>query len=132
MPDIDRITAGRRHRRLRRHDWVRAMVRESALVPSDFIAPLFVIDGEDREEAVASMPRVVRHSVDRAVAVAKRLHALGVPAIALFPAIARGCPEPGGIRLSLRFDAKFKRTVHLDGKAAHDRQVQEGPTHEDR
>ena len=96
MPDIDAITAGRRHRRLRRHGWLRAMVRESALVPSDLIAPLFVIDGEDREEPVASMPRVVRHSVDRAVEVARRLHGLGVPSVALFPYIDQDLRDERG------------------------------------
>ena len=89
MPDIDRITAGRRHRRLRRHDWTRRMVRESALVPNDLIAPLFVVEGDDCEESVASMPRVVRRSVDRTVHAATRLAALGVPCVALFPYIAQ-------------------------------------------
>ena len=72
------------------------MVRESALVPSDLIAPIFVIEGEDREEPVASMPRVVRHSVDRAVGVAKRLEVLGVPAVALFPYVDQALRDERG------------------------------------
>ncbi|NCU86052.1 MAG: porphobilinogen synthase, partial [Betaproteobacteria bacterium] len=53
-----------RLRRMRHDDWSRRMVRESALSPSDFILPVFVLDGEGREEAVASMPGVKRQSLD--------------------------------------------------------------------
>ena len=62
------------------------MVRENALVPGDLIAPLFVIEGDEAED-VSSMPRVKRHPIAGAVARAKRLRALGVPALALFPNI---------------------------------------------
>jgi porphobilinogen synthase len=72
-------------RRLRRHDWTRRLVAETTLSASDFIWPLFVIDGDNRREAVASMPGVERLSTDLAVAAAKDAVALGIPAIALFP-----------------------------------------------
>jgi porphobilinogen synthase len=61
------------------------MVAENTLSASDFIWPLFVIDGENRREAVASMPGVERLSTDLAVAAARDAAALGIPAIALFP-----------------------------------------------
>ena len=61
------------------------MVAENTLSASDFIWPLFVIDGENRRETVASMPGVERLSTDLAVAAAKDAAALGIPAIALFP-----------------------------------------------
>ena len=74
-----------RMRRLRRHDWSRRLVAESTLTPSDFIWPLFVIDGQNTRQPVASMPGVERLSVDLAVEAAKEARDLGIPVIALFP-----------------------------------------------
>jgi porphobilinogen synthase len=76
-----------RLRRMRHDDWSRRMVRESALSPSDFILPVFVLDGAKREEAVASMPGVKRQSLDLLLETAKRARDLGVPALALFPVV---------------------------------------------
>lgn len=61
------------------------MVRETTLQPSDLIWPLFIIEGTNTREAVKSMPGVDRLSIDLAVAAAKEAHALGIPALALFP-----------------------------------------------
>jgi porphobilinogen synthase len=72
-------------RRLRRHDWTRRLVAENTLSPADFIWPVFVIEGENKREAVASMPGVERLSVDLVVKAAKEACALGIPVIALFP-----------------------------------------------
>ena len=74
-----------RMRRNRRTPWSRAMVRENTLAVSDLIWPLFVIEGRDRVEAVASMPGVERHSVDRVVQKVEEAAELGIPAVALFP-----------------------------------------------
>jgi porphobilinogen synthase len=74
-----------RMRRLRRHDWTRRLVAENTLSPADFIWPVFVIDGDNRREAIASMPGVERLSIDLLVTAAKEAHALGIPVIALFP-----------------------------------------------
>jgi porphobilinogen synthase len=74
-----------RLRRLRRHDWTRRLVAESTLSASDFIWPLFVIDGERKREAVPSMPGVDRLSVDLAVGAAEEAAKLGIPVVALFP-----------------------------------------------
>src|ERR1700759_4654644 len=74
-----------RMRRLRRHDWTRRMVAENTLSPADFIWPVFVIDGDNRREAIASLPGVERLSIDLVVTAAKEAHALGIPVIALFP-----------------------------------------------
>ena len=74
-----------RMRRNRRTAWSRALVRENTLTAADLIWPIFVIDGENRSEAVASMPGVSRYSVDIAVARAGEAAALGIPAVALFP-----------------------------------------------
>jgi porphobilinogen synthase len=74
-------------RRLRRDDFSRRMVREHRLSADDFIYPVFVIDGHNRSEAVASMPGVERLSVDAVLRQAERSVELGVPAIALFPVV---------------------------------------------
>ena len=76
-----------RMRRLRRHDWTRRLVAENALSPSDLIWPVFVIEGENVREPIASMPGVERLSIDLMVTAAKEAASLGIPAIALFPRI---------------------------------------------
>jgi porphobilinogen synthase len=84
MPVIGRYPTVRM-RRNRDGAAVRALVAETVLTPSDFIWPIFIMDGVDHVEQVPSMPGVDRHSVDRAVDVAKRAEDLGIPAVALFP-----------------------------------------------
>jgi porphobilinogen synthase len=74
-----------RMRRLRRHDWTRRLVAETSLSPADFIWPVFVIEGENKREPIASMPGVERLSVDLLVKAAKEAASLGIPVIALFP-----------------------------------------------
>ncbi|HMH64419.1 MAG TPA: porphobilinogen synthase, partial [Rhizomicrobium sp.] len=74
-----------RLRRLRRHDWTRRLVAENTLSPADFIWPVFVIEGENKREAIASMPGVERLSVDQVVKAAQEAAQLGIPVIALFP-----------------------------------------------
>jgi porphobilinogen synthase len=61
------------------------MVAENTLSPADFIWPCFVIGGEDKAEAIETMPGAERLSVDRLVAKAEEAAELGVPAIAIFP-----------------------------------------------
>jgi len=77
----------RRPRRMRRDDFSRRLVRETHLGADDFIYPVFVLEGERRTEAVASLPGVSRRSVDGVLADAERCVALGIPAIALFPVV---------------------------------------------
>ncbi|MGQ0666723.1 MAG: porphobilinogen synthase [Nitrospiraceae bacterium] len=73
-----------RLRRLRQHDILRRMVRETALSPADFVHPLFVVEGRDRREEIASMPGQFRLSIDLLIKEAGEIHALGIPAIILF------------------------------------------------
>lgn len=74
-----------RLRRLRRTPAIRALVQETTISPADFIWPVFVRDGEGVVEPIASMPGVNRLSVDKVVEAAAEAHALGIPAICLFP-----------------------------------------------
>ena len=76
-----------RLRRARRSASLRALVAETRLSPSDLIYPVFVLDGEGRTEAVQSMPGVERKSIDGILKDAETAHALGIPAVALFPVI---------------------------------------------
>jgi len=74
-----------RMRRGRTTPWMRAMLAEQRLAPSDFIWPLFVCAGQGCEEPIAALPGVSRWSVDRIGAQAKLAASLGIPCIALFP-----------------------------------------------
>lgn len=63
------------------------MVQETHLTPHDFVAPLFIIEGENRRVPIASMPGIARLSVDLAVKEVKLLHARGIQSVVLFPVI---------------------------------------------
>ena len=85
-----------RMRRLRRHDWTRRLVAENTLSPADFIWPVFVIEGDNKREAIASMPGVERLSVDLMVQAANEAAQLGIPVIALFPQTPAGLKTDDG------------------------------------
>ena len=74
-----------RMRRMRRDDFSRRLMRETRLTVDDLIYPMFVLAGEGQREAVESMPGIERLSIDLLQEEAAAIHALGVPAIALFP-----------------------------------------------
>ena len=84
-----------RMRRMRRDDFSRRLMREHTLSTDDLIQPFFVMEGENISVPVASMPGIERQSIDRLVASARRLHSLGVPAIALFPVVTEDKKTPG-------------------------------------
>ncbi len=84
-----------RMRRMRRDDFSRRLMQENRLSADDLIYPVFVLDGRDRTEAVASMPGVQRMTLDRLLPVAERALTLGIPALALFPVIEAGLKTPG-------------------------------------
>ncbi len=85
-----------RMRRLRRHAWSRALVSEAHLSPSDFIWPLFPMEGKNKREAVSSMPGVERLTIDLVVEAAKDAASLGIPALALFPYTDSKLKSPDG------------------------------------
>ncbi|GAB6053566.1 porphobilinogen synthase [Magnetospira thiophila] len=74
-----------RLRRNRKQDWSRRMVRETTLTPDDLIWPVFVIEGDNARQPVASMPGVDRLSINLLVEEVGRAADLGIPAVALFP-----------------------------------------------
>ncbi len=81
----DRMMLVQRPRRNRRTDWSRRLVRENVLTVDDLIWPIFILDGENIRQPVASMPGVDRLSIDEAVAACLHAAELGIPAVALFP-----------------------------------------------
>jgi porphobilinogen synthase len=83
-------------RRIRRDDFSRRLVREHRLTSDDLIYPVFVIDGQQHAQPVPSMPGVARMTLDRVMPVAERCLQLGVPAMALFPAIEPSLKTPDG------------------------------------
>lgn len=76
-----------RMRRMRRDDFSRRLMREHRLSADDLIYPVFVLDGKNRTEKVASMPGVERMTVDRLLPVAEECVKLRIPVLALFPVI---------------------------------------------
>ena len=91
---IPRFPASR-PRRLRQADFIRRLVRETALGPEHLIQPLFVAEG-DLCGPVEAMPGVVRHSPEQLLEQARRALALGLPAVALFPVIPAGKKSDDG------------------------------------
>ncbi|MEO1878672.1 MAG: porphobilinogen synthase, partial [Methylococcales bacterium] len=73
---------------MRYHDFSRRLMRENTLSVDDLIYPMFVIEGSNQKEKIASMPGVERLSIDLLVAEASQIVQLGIPAIALFPVTA--------------------------------------------
>ncbi|OAT20715.1 porphobilinogen synthase [Buttiauxella gaviniae ATCC 51604] len=78
---------GRRMRRVRRHDFSRRLVAENQLTVNDLIYPVFVMEGQNRQEEVSSMPGVYRMTVDLLLKEAEAVAKLGVPVLSLFPVI---------------------------------------------
>jgi len=84
---IKGVFSGTRMRRMRRDDFSRRLMRESALSAADLIYPVFVLEGKKKLETVTSMPGVTRMTLDRLLPVAEKALKLGIPALALFPVI---------------------------------------------
>ena len=74
-----------RMRRARKDDFSRRLVRENRLTTDDLIYPVFILEGSQQREPVASMPGIERLSIDLLLEEAAELVELGIPAVALFP-----------------------------------------------
>ena len=82
-----------RMRRMRRDDFSRRLMREHTLTTDDLIYPIFVLEGQNQEEAVASMPGVKRQSLDKLLFTAEEAVKLGIPMLALFPVVTQNKTE---------------------------------------
>ncbi|WP_396588192.1 porphobilinogen synthase [Bermanella sp. R86510] len=83
--DAQRLYPLTRMRRMRADDFSRRMMRENALSANDLIFPMFILEGTNQVEDIASMPGIQRLSIDLAVKECLEIQALGIPAVALFP-----------------------------------------------
>jgi len=101
-----------RMRRMRRDEFSRRLMREHVLTPDDLIYPVFVIEGKGRSQAVPSMPGVSRYTADKLTPVAERCLKLGVPVMALFPAIEPSLKTPDG-REAVNPDGLIPRVVGM-------------------
>jgi porphobilinogen synthase len=99
-----------RMRRMRRDAFSRAMMREHVITAADLIYPVFIVDGKNHREPIASMPGVERVSVDLLLAVAEDCVELGIPVLALFPVINPSLKTPDGIE-ALNPDGLVPRAV---------------------
>ncbi|MGI4858864.1 MAG: porphobilinogen synthase, partial [Janthinobacterium lividum] len=86
-----------RPRRMRRDDFSRRLMRENVLTTNDLIYPVFIMEGQNQRQAVASMPGVERVTVDLLLHVAEECLRLKVPVISLFPVIEPSLKTPDGI-----------------------------------
>jgi len=85
-----------RPRRMRRDDWSRRLMQENSVSANDLIYPVFLLEGSNQSQAVASMPGVNRVSLDLLFSVAQECVTLGIPVIALFPVIDSALKTPDG------------------------------------
>ncbi len=99
-----------RLRRNRKTAWSRALVGEHTLSAADLILPLVIVDGEKRHEPIVTMPGVARVSIDLATEIAAEAASLGIPALALFPAIDPSLKSPDGAE-ALKVDNLLGRAV---------------------
>lgn len=93
---FNRTYPNTRLRRLRISDGIREMVSETHLKPCHLIAPVFVLDGKNRKESIASMPDVWRLSIDLLIDYAKELSSVGVKMVDIFPVIDPNLKTPNG------------------------------------
>ena len=100
----------RRNRRLRTSEAMRSLVRENAITPNDFIAPLFVVEGKNKKEEIASMPNYFRFSLDLLEKEVKELWALGIKSVLLFVKVPDNLKDNAGTE-ALNSDGLMQRAI---------------------
>lgn len=85
-----------RMRRMRHDDFSRRLMRENVITPNDLILPVFVVEGSSKKVEIPTMPGVYRYSIDELLKICKECVALGIPMVALFPAIESELKTPNG------------------------------------
>ena len=74
-----------RLRRSRKESWSRRLIQENTLSPNDFILPIFLIEGTNKQQTISSMPGVYRYTINRLGQIVDRAIKKGIPMVALFP-----------------------------------------------
>lgn len=85
-----------RNRRLRTNDSIRSLVRETTLTTNDLVLPMFVMEGNNKKEAISSMPGVFRQSLDLTVQTVKENYDLGIKAVNLYMKVSDNLKDNTG------------------------------------
>ncbi|MGC8467049.1 MAG: porphobilinogen synthase [Acidithiobacillus sp.] len=96
LPMPHRLMARHQPRRLRRRPSMRSLLRETQLQASDFLLPIFLVDGEGIREAISSMPGVYRHSIDSCLKICGEAVARRIPGVLLFGVVPAQCKDAAG------------------------------------
>ena len=99
-----------RNRRLRTNESIRSLVRETVLTPADFVMPMFIMEGENKEEAIPTMPGIFRRSIDLTVKECKELFSLGVKAVNLYMKVSEDLKDNTG-KEAWNKDGLMQRTI---------------------
>ncbi|MBJ7879731.1 porphobilinogen synthase [Gelidibacter salicanalis] len=86
----------RRNRRLRANESIRSLVRETIISPNDFLVPLFVVEGKNVKEEIASMPNYYRYSLDLLEKEVKELWNMGLKSVLLFVKVPDNLKDNSG------------------------------------
>jgi len=100
----------RRHRRLRTNEAIRSLVRETTVTPNDFLVPLFVVEGKNVKEEIASMPNYFRYSLDLLEKEAKLLWNMGLKSVLLFVKVPDNLKDNTGTE-ALNPDGLMQRAI---------------------
>lgn len=85
-----------RNRRLRMHQSLRSLVQETTLTTNDFVMPLFVMEGQNKQEPIPSMPGIFRRSIDLTVKECQELYSLGIKAVNLYMKVSENLKDNTG------------------------------------
>ncbi|MGC6490670.1 MAG: porphobilinogen synthase [Flavobacteriales bacterium] len=102
----------KRNRRLRKIQSIRDLVQENRLHPSDFIAPLFIMEGQSKKEEIASMPDYYRFSLDLIVEEARSCYELGIKAVLLFVKVEDNLKDNAG-KEAINPNGLMQRAIRL-------------------
>ena len=100
----------RRNRRLRTDEVIRSLVRETIISPNDFLVPLFIVEGKNVKEEIASMPNYFRFSLDLLEKEVKELWDLGLRSVLLFVKVADNLKDNAGTE-ALNPDGLMQRAI---------------------
>ena len=99
-----------RHRRLRRNESIRSLVRENHLTPQDFVLPIFVTEGENIKQEIPSMPGIYRHSLDLTIQEVKEIWDLGIKVVNIYVKVSSGLKDNTG-KEAWNPDGLMQRTI---------------------
>ena len=108
-----------RNRRLRTNETIRSLVRETIITPNDFIVPLFVVEGDNVKEEIASMPNYFRYSLDLLKQEVKDLWNLGLTSVLVFVKVPDNLKDNKGTE-ALNVDGLMQRAVKTIKEAVPD------------